>query len=450
MQSFQNAAICMAILALSLTVGACEKRGEGAATASKAQPAFAFEGTPTSTVTFLSTQFNPVEEAGKMRDVILKDFPAKVDFRPNDNSLVFSQIEAMLKANSAGSLLIGAAHGDLISLYDKGSLQVVDSVYAGLKGREFSPALVSLSRLDGKDMYYIPWTQASFVMVANKKALAYLPKGAVLDSLTYDQLLQWAKNIRDKTGNKALGFPAGKNGLMHRFFQGYLYPSYTASTLLKFRAPEAKGMWTFFKELWAYANPGSLAYSTMAEPLLTGEVWLAWDHVARLIKAFQDKPKDFVAFPAPVGPKGRGFMAIIAGVGIPKGEADYKNAAMLIDYLTQPAIQARTMDATGFLPVVNLGKGNAPPAHLESLKSAVDRQTNDPASILTLSPLGLGEQGGSYNSVFMLTFSEIVLDDKDIGTVLSSNAAELQRLIDKANAKSWLPDAPGPRPCKIE
>ena len=42
----------------------------------------------------------------------------------------------------------------------------------------------------------------------------------------------------------------------------------------------------------------------MQEPLLTGEVWVAFDHVARLADAFNQKPDDFVAFPAPAGPGG--------------------------------------------------------------------------------------------------------------------------------------------------
>lgn len=33
---------------------------------------------------FLSTQLNPIEEAEKMRRVILKDYPGEVDFRPYD------------------------------------------------------------------------------------------------------------------------------------------------------------------------------------------------------------------------------------------------------------------------------------------------------------------------------------------------------------------------------
>ena len=66
--------------------------------------------------------------------------------------------------------------------------------------------------------------QATYVMVANKQALPYLPAGADVNALTYAQLQQWGKNIADKTGQRRLGFPAGPKGLLPRFFQGYLYP----------------------------------------------------------------------------------------------------------------------------------------------------------------------------------------------------------------------------------
>lgn len=71
-------------------------------------------------------------------------------------------------------------------------------------------------------------------------------------------------------------------------------------------------------------------------------------------------------------------------------------------------------------------------------------------SILTLMPIGLGDQAGNYNSYFMLTFSEIVLEGKDIQGVLDRNAKKLQDIIDKENLECWLPDTSAERPCKIE
>jgi multiple sugar transport system substrate-binding protein len=438
-------------MTLAVLLSSCEKKS-GAAERKKKSPqsGFVFQSKPSSDITFLSTQMNPVEEAGKMRNVILKDFPGKVDFRPNDNSYLFSQVDSMLQSDPSKSILIGALHGDLVKLYEEKALRPLDDIYKGLGKRVFPESLMKLSRLDGEKTYYIPWMQASFVMVANKKALAYLPAGADLGKLSYDQLYRWTQNIFEKTGMRALGFPAGSKGLMHRFFQGYLYPSFTASTLLKFRSADAQDMWAYFQNQWRFVHPGSLVYSTMAEPLLTGDVWIAWDHTARLVKAFEEKPNDFVAFPAPIGPKGRGFMPVISGLGIPRNATDAKDPAILIDYLTEPVIQNRTLRETGFFPVVTSDGGNDVPRYLQALSAAVSEQANSIDSIPTLLPIGLGERGGDYNNLFMLTFSEIVLESKNITATLNTNAAELQKMVDEENAKCWSPDISEERPCKIE
>jgi multiple sugar transport system substrate-binding protein len=456
MEAFMRFSLrCLRILSLFiaflLPLGACERRSvEAPFRASEQTKPFIFKEKPTSTITLLSTQMNPVEEAGKMRNVILKDFPGKVNFRPNDNSQMFSQIDAMLKSNPIESIILGASHGDFVSLYERGALNPMNEEMAKLADRRFPATLTTLCKLNGKDSYYVPWMQASFVFVANKKALAYLPKDARLDALTYDQLYQWAGEIFKKTGMRALGFPAGKNGLIHRFFQGYLYPSFTASTLLKFKTAEAKRMWAYFKGLWEYIHPGSLVYSSMSEPLLSGDVWIAWDHTARLIKALRERPDDFVAFPAPIGPKGRGFMLIVAGLGIPKIALGSGDQTMLIDYLTEPTIQERMLSETGFFPVVSAEGRPGLPGYLAGLDAAVKAQTNAGEAIPTLAPIGLGDRGTDYSNAFMMAFSGIVLEDKDIQAVLNANASELQRIIDGANAKCWLPDVSDKRPCKIE
>jgi multiple sugar transport system substrate-binding protein len=445
----KNCAYLMLGFLVFLALSCREKEEKTQGTAAQAQE-FVFRRKPTAGITFLSTQMNPVEEAGKMRNVILKDFPGRVDFRPNDNSFLFTQISAILKEKPNEPILVGALHGDIVRLYEENSIRPLNDVYKGLGEREFPENLMKLSRLDGRDVYYIPWMQASFVMVANKKALPYLPKGAEVNSLTYEQLLQWSKAIFEKSGKKALGFPAGEKGLMHRFFQGYLYPSFTASTLLRFRSQDAQGMWAYFRTLWSFVHQSSIVYSTMSDPLLIEDVWIAWDHTARLVKAFEEKPDDFIAFPAPTGPKGRGFMPVISGLSIPKEVSDTENPAMLIDYLTQPAIQSRTLRETGFFPVVSSTAENDTPRNLKELSAAVDRQANSSESLPALLPIGLGERGSDYNQLFMLTFSEIVLEGGDIKKVLDTKAKEMQTIIDEQNLSCWLPDISNERPCKIE
>src|SRR5215813_12444215 len=118
---------------------------------------------------------------------------------------------------------------------------------------------MDLAHLGTRDKtYYIPWMQATYVLAINKKALPYLPPGADVNTLTYNQLKDWGAAIQKGTNRRLLGFPAGPKGLLHRFFQGSLYPSYTGSPgVAAFRSAEAAAMWRDFKDLWQYVNPQS-------------------------------------------------------------------------------------------------------------------------------------------------------------------------------------------------
>jgi len=88
--------------------------------------------------------------------------------------------------------------------------------------------------------------QASYIMVANKEALPYLPSRADINALSYDQLAAWASTVQQKTGRRLLGFPARPQGLMHRFLEGFLYPSYTGGVVVPFRSEAAESMWAQF------------------------------------------------------------------------------------------------------------------------------------------------------------------------------------------------------------
>src|SRR5439155_105592 len=110
--------------------------------------------------------------------------------------------------------------------------------------------------------------------VANKKALQYLPSGADVNALSYKQLIEWAKNITEKTGQRRYGFPLGAGttpGLIHRLIQGYFYPSYTGGLVTTFKSADAVTMWNDLKELWKYSNPQSTTYANLQEPMQAEE-----------------------------------------------------------------------------------------------------------------------------------------------------------------------------------
>lgn len=121
-----------------------------------------------------------------------------------------------------------------------------------------------------------------------------------------------------------------------------------------FQSAEAAAGWAKLKALWAYVTPNSTSYDFMQEPLAAGEVMVAWDHIARLKNAISAAPDDYVVFPAPAGPKGRGYMPVVAGLAIPKGAPDKAGAEKVIEHLSMPETQLLTASKVGFFPTLNI------------------------------------------------------------------------------------------------
>ncbi|MGH1416078.1 MAG: ABC transporter substrate-binding protein [Pelagimonas sp.] len=396
-------------------------------------------------VLFWSTQAKPVEEAQAMREQVLGDFQDKVDYQPNDGGPWLTRLQAELQAGSGTIGVLGALHGDFSAmnaddLVDLGDLGVMSA----------SETFNDLAKLGTDSAQYIPWMQASYIMAANKKALEHLPEGADIDALSYEQLIAWAANVHEATGEAKFGFPAGPKGLKHRFFQGYLYPSYTNGVVRSFASDAAVTAWEDFRKLWAHTNPASTNFSFLQEQLLSEDVWIAFDHTSRLAAAFNERPDDFVAFPAPAGPTGRGFMPVIAGVGIPKTAPDMDAAKALVAHMLKPETQLATLRATNFFPVVDVElPGDLPPA-VQAAGGAVAKMSGSADANPGLLPAGLGSKGGEFNRVFVDTFERIVLANQDIRTVLDDQKGALAAIMNETGAPCWAPDAPSEGACPVE
>jgi multiple sugar transport system substrate-binding protein len=237
---------------------------------------------------------------------------------------------------------------------------------------------------------------------------------------------------------------------MHRFFEGFLYPSYTGGVVVPFRSEAAEAMWTQFASLWKSVNPASTRYDFMQQPLLSGDVWIGFDHVARVLDALHQKPDEFVAFPAPSGPKGRGYMPVLAGLAVLKGAPDMSGAMALIDYLTQPRTQIVTARSVGFFPVV---KAELPPDLEPDLKmaaAAIEKMQSAKEALPALLPIGLGQRGGEFDRVFMETFQLVVLRGEKPRAVLDREAETLNRLMTESGAPCWEPDPPSTGACQVQ
>ena len=399
----------------------------------------------------LSTQFNTVTESEAVRKQILAGFTiAPVDFLGSAAGPFVDRITAETKTSKGQVGVIGGVHGDFAGFPDLTIFEDLTPLAQKLKDRGIAQEFMDLGKLGTSRQVYIPWMQATYIMGVNKQALQYLPSGVKEGDITYKQLRDWCKNIFDKTGQKKCGLPAGPMSLLHRLIQGYMYPAYTGGLVTTYKSADAVTMWQDLKDMWQYMNPASLNTDFMQEALLSGQVWVGFDHVARLVTAFQQKPNDFVAVPAPKGPKGLYYMSVLAGLAIPKSSPNKAGAEAFIDYMTTSDVQGKTLNAVAFFPVLDKPLPSDLAAHLKLEADAVQAQSKSPDAKVALLPIGLGAKGGEFNKVQLDTFQRIVVKGEDIQKVLNEQAAILQTVMNDTKAPCWRPDPASTGPCQVK
>lgn len=399
----------------------------------------------TEPVRFLSTQFAPVQEAQGMRE-ILKDFVGEVVFQPYDS---LALVERLTSEGEGAVSLIAGIHGDMVSLTASDLLRSMDDIADQLGDRGVPSAVFDIARLGGHSFRYIPWVQTTYLMVARREALAYLPEGARLDRLTYLDLIDWAQAMQAATGQARLGFPAGPRGLMHRFIHGYLYPSYTGGGITSLRDLASRMMWQDMRALWEHTNIRSLTYNGMAEPLLSEDVWVAWDHVARLLPALNAAPDDFVVFPAPLGPRGRGVIVVTLGLAIPANAPQPAEAQALIEYLSRPSTAARMAAELGYFPFDPAVADRLGDPALSQMVAAIATQSAAPDTLVGVLPPDFGGGAETFSLSYLLAFTRIVLRGADIDETLATVSGYVTALLEASRARCWPPDPIGMGPCQI-
>ena len=452
-------AIC---LAAGLLVAACgpaasspvptEPAGTDApaTTEPTAEPTEAPTGAPSGDVTMISSQLVPVAEAEKMQNTILANFEGQVTFVGAESGPFNDQIRAQEQAGTGDISLIGGLNGEFATFAADGLLMDISDVVADLG--DVNAEYVELGQLGTGQQMYVPWMQNTYIMAARTEAMEYLPEGTDLNALTWDQVSAWGAAIANATGERKLGFPAGPDGLWHRFFQGYAYPSFTGGLNTQFASDDAVTMWEWLTDTWnTSVNPQSTTYGFMQEPLQSGDVWIAWDHAARLIEALRNmSPEEIVAFPAPAGPAGRSFMPVVAGLAIPNSAPNPDGAKALIRYLLTPETQSTTLNEVAFFPVITGEMPGELEPGIRAEQEAITAMTSSPDALPSLLPIGLGDQGTAYNQVFVNAFQQIVLEGGDPATLLLERLPDLQATLDTSGAACWEPDPPSEGPCQAQ
>jgi multiple sugar transport system substrate-binding protein len=399
-------------------------------------------------VVFFGTGFHAVEEREAIQGEVLADYEGDTEFVTVGTEGEFiDRLVAESEADQGEVSLVNGIHGDMVDLQSRGLLTDLSDLADELADAGIPQELLDLGKLGTDTQWYIPWLQASYVVAASTEALEYLPEGADVESLTYDEFLEWARTTAEEAGTPRFGFPAGEEGLMNRFLQGYLVPAFSGGVVTTFG--DTAG-WEYLAELWPSVHPQSITYEFMQDPLLNGEVLVAWDHTARLLAALESRPDDFVVVPAPSGPEGRAYMPVSQGMAIPRTSPNPEGAMDLIRYLLEPQVQGVTQNATGFLPVVDVGDDVELSPGAQLVVDAVELQTEADDSLVVSLPMGLGEQDEAFSDVFRNVFERVAVNGEDPAGAVAQEAANLDELMQSTGAPCWDPDPPSDgQPCSV-
>ncbi len=396
-------------------------------------------------VYFASTQMTPAEERAFLISK-LQEFTAKTGIKVELLNLSYTDILARISAEQkTGKVKVGLVadlQGGLYLLASKGFLQDLSDIK--FPGRTL--LLEKYAYANGKKIF-VPWLQATYVMVVNKEAFKYLPKGLTKEDVikgtekwTYDALLSWAENITKKTGRFAIGFPMAPGGLWHRFLHGYIYPSFTGAQAIKFDSVRALEMWEYLKKLMRYVHPASSTWDKMDEPLMRGEILIAWDHTARIKQAIVTMPDKFVVVPVPRGPMGRGYIIVLVGLAIPNNVPNKAEVEKLIDYLTSPEVQVAILENVGFFPIVKEAAGAIPEGALKILAEGVLNQSATKDGIVAFIP-NLGPKGGEFTNTYREAFRRIVVNGEDPVKVIKELGEKIRKLFVETGSTLPEPDA---------
>ena len=174
------ALVVVAVAGLAAAFAFASTVGGSAAATPAAKPQSAADA---GDVVFFSNQLATVNETSQVRSTLLKGFDGNVDFITppvGQPQVFFNRVQAEAQAGRGTISLLGALHGDYLVIQQY--LRDLSPVAKQLNKAGIPKDLLALGKLGTRKQLYIPWIQATYIMVANRKALPYLPKGANINS----------------------------------------------------------------------------------------------------------------------------------------------------------------------------------------------------------------------------------------------------------------------------
>lgn len=308
------------------------------------------------TLVFSSRLFSPPREQEYFINEVIKPFEEEhgvtVNFQIIDDQTLLDRAEVQQTTDHVTTDIVVAHNSRMPEWIEAGWVEDLTDTVASWDDRTFSAAFEADTNKDGHQ-YFLPVGADVYLLLANNKALPYLPDGVDLDSITWDQYADWAVAIAEGEGEGKVcitGIPAkswiymfGGTGLSY----GAGFPDVNSEG-----AMEAWKVWEKIGKANGFV-PTVMNIDSCVDPMMREESWLTVFHNARAGQVYASNETQYTLAPAPTGPVGTGSIAGVSGYAIMKGSANYDLALNFLEYLTRPDIQVKIAKGTGgFIPPV--------------------------------------------------------------------------------------------------
>ena len=308
------------------------------------------------TLVFSSRLFSPPREQEFFINEIIKPFEQEhgvtVNFQILDDDTLLERAKIQEETGHVTTDIICAHNGKMPDWIKAGYVEDLSPYVKSWSDRHFSTAFQADTNR-GDKQYFLPVGADVYLLLANNKALPYLPEGVDIDHITWEQYAQWAGNIAEGEGE-------GKVCITGIPMKSWIYMF--GGSELSFGAgfpdansAEAMQAWKIWETI-GKANgfvPTVMNVDSCVDPMMREEAWLTVFHNARAGQVYASNETQFTLAPAPSGPAGIGSIAGVSGYAILKGAPNQDLAVQFLEYLTRPDIQVKIAKGTGgFIPPV--------------------------------------------------------------------------------------------------
>ncbi|MBA7636340.1 hypothetical protein ES703_43958 [subsurface metagenome] len=345
-----------------------------------------------------------------------------VNFQILNDIKLLERAEIQLKTDHPTMDIVCAYVANMAEWIEEKYVEDLTSYVKSWDDRTFSPTFEYGTNVGGKQ-YFIPVGADVYLTIANKKALKYLPSGADLDKLTWEDFAKWSNAIAKGEGEgKTVVTGIPMKSLVYQF--GAISLSYGA-TFPDINTPGAIKAWEILVSMKDDFIPAVLNVDNCVAPMKREEAWFSWMHCARAGQVYSANPANFVVAPVPEGPAGIGSIAGVSGYGILKNAPHFELAIKFLEYITRPDMQVKIAKGTGgFIPPVE-----------EALNYLGDDPEDEVVAkaVMVLSKGRVsGVPGGDYQDWGAV---KKVFDDVFVEMVLNGDGTVDKALLNEAQAK---------------